>query len=245
MILHKIILSRGRHKSITTHKLLKDYVVVVPESELKLYSKVINKKDLISIPDEIIGLGAVRNWVLENFNRDIIIMFDDDIKHLINLTRLSPIKITDVETIDQIIQNTVINAIDAECKLFGFSQKGDVRKYRSNEPFQLKTWVGGVVGISRSRNNLQFTVVNKGKVDVDYTLQHLLKFRKVWVDERFCFYQDRDCNIGGSSQFRNSETMKKEMQYLKDKWGKYIRIQFRKTKESIILNVERKQAIKL
>lgn len=64
-----VILSRGRYNTITTNNILPDYIpIIVPKSELNLYKEKV-KNPLIEIPDEIEGLGKVRNWVLKNFKR--------------------------------------------------------------------------------------------------------------------------------------------------------------------------------
>ena len=238
--MRKIILSRGRSQRLMTHEILMDPILVVPESEVKDYEKY--DLETIGIPDNREGLSQVRNWILDKFGGPVI-MFDDDITNIIILTDISPKHTTDRGYIEEILQNTYQNAKEAGANIFGFSQKCDVRKYRANNPFLLSTWVGGVIGIIEPK--YRFDENNRLKVDVDYCLQSLLRDRIVWVEERFGFIQVRDRNIGGSSIFRSRERMRKEMEYLKNKWGKYIELRFTKTKESVRLNVDRRQNISI
>ena len=43
----KVILSRGRHDTITTHKILTDFDLVVPQSELNKYKEVVTNANNI------------------------------------------------------------------------------------------------------------------------------------------------------------------------------------------------------
>lgn len=249
--LQKIILSRGRADTIITHKILKDYVIVVPDTQLEEYitlNRDIDPSHFIQIPETVHGLGAVRNWVLDNFIADILVMIDDDIKTVINVMRDNmleePRKFYDPEVIDQIIWNCAVNAWESGAKLFSFNQTSDKRKFRPEEPFLLKSWVGTITGVIG--REIRFTEVNKGKVDIDASLYSLMKHRKVWIDNRFCFLNVRDTNKGGNAEFRNSNTLYQEMKFLKRKWGRYISISRKpKTKERISLRVARKQSISL
>lgn len=74
-----VILSRSRSNVITTHKLLPSYIeVLVPESQKAQYeAKVPNP--IITTPDDVKGLGKLRNWCIDNFKERTIVMLDDDI----------------------------------------------------------------------------------------------------------------------------------------------------------------------
>lgn len=235
-----LILSRSRYKTITAHKLLPDFIeVLVPESQKELYAQRINNP-ILTVPDEIEGLGSLRNWVLDHFNEKCIIMVDDDIKTCYSLMGSLSKKITDQNEIIEILIGTYITANDAGCKAFGFSQT-DIRKYNACEPFKLNTWFGGIFGVIgrdyRFRND-------KFKVDIDFCLQNLLINRIVWCDSRYVFAQERDNNTGGNSEFRSEDEYSKSLNSLKQKWGKYIKINNAKSQITIHLNVKRRQKIK-
>ncbi len=238
-MLRKIIISRSRFDLITTHNLIPDATLVVPESEVDRYK--FTGLEIVPIPDSIHGLGAVRNWVLDNFSEEIIVMFDDDIKNLISLLNVSPVRINDLDEIYDIVQNTAYNAYEAGVSVFSFDQKGDVRKFRENRPFILTSWVGSVVGVIGRK--YRFTETNKFKVDADFSLQCILNDRIVWIDSRYSFIPERDCNRGGCSLYRNSETILKEIEFLRKKWGKYIKITEGKGTYQLSLKVKRTQKI--
>lgn len=239
MQLRKIIISRSRHDLITTHKVVPDATLVVTESEAHLYEH--TGLEIVKIPDSVMGLGAVRNWVLDHFTEEIILMFDDDIKYLLSIMNVSPIRINDLDEVYDIIENTVSNAVEAGVTVFSFDQKGDCRKFRENRPFLLTSWVGSVVGIIGRK--YRFTETNKFKVDADYSLQCLLYDRIVWIDTRYSFIPERDCNRGGCSLYRNSDSIVKEVEFLRRKWGRFIKITEGRGTYQLSLKVKRTQKI--
>lgn len=239
-----LVISRSRYKSIkkNTCKIFPDWVeVLVPESEKALYAKEI-PNPLLTVPDEIVGLGALRNWVLDNFPEETVIMIDDDIQRIYSLTGVRSRIIKSKEEAVQILINAAIMCKDAGLHCFGFSQT-DIRKYRGTEPFGLVSWIGCVVGVVgrkyRFRND-------KFKVDIDYCLQNLATDRVLWIDNRYYFAQNRDNNMGGNSIWRTEEELQKSVETLQKKWGVYIKISNKKHANNvkISLNVARKQAIK-
>lgn len=234
-----VILSRGRYNTIKTHKLFPEWIeVVVPDNEIELYKEKISNP-LIPIPHELEGLGKVRNWCLDNFKEETLIMVDDDIDRCYCLTEKHARNISDKEELVQIIINTAIMAKEIGTHCFGFSQT-DIRKYKGYEPFTLNSWVGCVIGVIgrdyRFRND-------KYKVDIDFCMQNLLIDRITFVDNRYYFIQNRDNNTGGNSIFRNQEEYNKSVESLKEKWGRFLKISKNKSQISIKLNVKRRQDI--
>lgn len=230
-----MILSRGRSETITTHKILPSATLLVPESEYDEYYW--TGLDIETVPDDVQGLGFLRNWVLENYKEEIIVMADDDISHLWINSRKRGVRINDPETILQIIFNTAQCAKDIGTSCFGFSQAWDVRKYDATQPFQLDTWVGGVLGVIG--RDISF-VNQKFKVDIDFCLRTLMKDRIIWRDNRFAFVQERDTNRGGNSLYRTAEAVERELMYLESKWGKYFKRRLTKAGEITNVKVERK-----
>lgn len=236
-----VILSRSRYDTITTHNLVPDYIeVVVPESQKELYQQKISNP-IITTPNDIKGLGMLRNWCLDNFKEETIIMLDDDILKCYCITGKRAKAFTKDKVLEVLV-NTAIMAKDAGCGVFGFTQT-DIRKFNGTMPFNLCTWVGGVIGVIgksiRFRND-------KFKVDIDFCLQNLLTNRIIWCDNRYYFIQYRDNNKGGNSEFRTAKDYEQSTKSLKEKWGKYITVKHGKGSQiSIKLNVDRKQDIKL
>lgn len=236
--MRKIILSKGRHKTITTHTLLHNYVVLVPESERELYEAVVDPDRVETIPDDVVGLAKIRNWVLDHYEGDVC-MLDDDINCFYTLCRKKGYKISNPDVIEQIIANCYINALDAGVGVFGFAQMaGDVRKYKADLPFGLTSWTGTIVGIIG--RDLRFDERNKLRVDADYCLQSLAKHRIVWIDNRFSFGCIRDTNTGGNANLRSQANLEREKRYLKNKWGSHIRFKAASQREGLSIVAKRK-----
>lgn len=234
-----VILSRGRSGSMTTTRIVPDWVpIVVPESEKSAYEAICTNP-LIFIPDEVKGLGNVRNWCLKRFNSETLIMMDDDLKCCYCLTHEKTQRIDDKDEVVQILINTAIMAKDAGAHVFGFAQT-DIRKYNGTDPFDFCTWVGGVIGVVGRKYTFRDDYF---KVDIDYCLQNLLVDRIIWQDDRYWFSQARDNNVGGNSAFRTEERFEWSVQSLKDKWGDCIKVRKHKNQYKITLNVKRKQVI--
>lgn len=236
-----LIISRGRSSTIKkkTCRIFPDYIsILVPESEKKLYEQEVSNP-IETTPNDIIGLGMLRNWVLDNYKEETVVMVDDDLSYCYRLTGELTKQVNDPDEVVQIIINTAVMAKDIGTGVFGFSQT-DIRKYYGTEPFILNTWVGGVIGIIGRK--LRFTD-NKLKVDIDFCLKNLLVNRIVFQDKRYNFSQLRDNNVGGNAQFRTKENFDQEVKKLTDKWGKCLKIRSHKSNLNINLNVPRKQNI--
>lgn len=236
-----LILSRSRSESISTHKVLPEYIeILVPTSEEALYRQKV-RNPILTIPDEIKGLGKVRNWVLKHFKEETIIMVDDDIRNCYCLTHEFTRKITDGNEVVQILINTAVMAKDIGARVFGFAQT-DIRKYNGCDPFNLNTWIGGVIGVIGRKYDFRN---DKFKVDVDYCLQNLLVERIVFQNTMYTFPQMRDNNKGGNSAFRTEDDYNKSVQSLSDKWGDSIKIKWHNSQIKISLNVPRRQSLEI
>lgn len=234
-----LILSRGRYNKITTTKLLPNYIeVLVPDDEVDLYKKSIDNP-ILTIPSDVKGLGQVRNWVLNNFKEETIIMVDDDIINFYCITGLHAQQTTQEEFV-QVLINTAVMAKDMGVHCFGFTQT-DIRKYRGTDPFTLCTWVGCIIGVIG--RGYQFRN-DKYKVDIDFCLQNILKDRIILCNNMYYAIQKRDNNVGGNSLFRTEDEYNKSLDSLLNKWGKYLKkSKTHKSQISLKLNVERKQVI--
>lgn len=236
-----MILSRGRSDSIITHRLLPEWVeVLVPESEKEKYEAAI-PNPIITTPDNIIGMGMLRNWCLDNFKEETVFMWDDDVTKFYCLSGELTKAVTDPEEIIQIIINDCIMSRDLGVHVFGFSQT-DIRKYKGYEPFSLKGWVSGIFGVNGRKYRF---IDNKFKVDIDYCLQALLVDRRIWIDTRYYASNKKDNNKGGNATWRTKEGFHESIMNMKRKWGDCIKVSNHANQVRIALNFDRKQSLTL
>lgn len=236
-----LILSRGRYDSITSDKILPNWVeIVVPESECEKY-RANTSHDVVPIPDDVKTLGSTRNYVLRKFHEETVVMFDDDLIRLYCLTGRLSRPIEDPEEIVEVVANTAVMARDAGVSMFSFYQD-DIRHYKGYEPFDLCTWGGGVIGVIGRKHRF---AEGRSKVDVDFTLQCLLTDRIVFVNTMYRFAQKMNINAGGSSIFRTQKSVESDTDYLKRRWGKYVKFKEKKGTVGCMLNIERKRRVSL
>jgi len=230
---------------MTSHKLFPSATLVVPESEKADYAD-IPLPETVLIPDEITGVSAVRNWILDRFKEDAVVMLDDDITACVCMVSLRCRKLSPEETL-AMITNAAWCARGADARLFGWHQRSDPRLLQRNDPFGVNHWVGGAVGIVRDENGNapKWDELLKCKCDIDATLQELLDTRLVWNEARFCFVQGRDKNLGGNSIFRTADRITAEKRHLKRKWKVHIRFENYKSQERVAIHAPRRQSLNL
>ena len=245
MSLRLVILSRSRPRTMSSHRLFPSATLLVPESELADYAH-IPLPEKVTVPDAIMGISLLRNWVIRRFTEDAIIMLDDDISACVCMVSLRCRKLSPEETL-AMLTNTTWCARGAEARLFGWHQRSDPRLLQRNDPFGVNHWMGGAVGIVRDEkgNAPKWDELLKCKCDIDATLQELLDNRLVWNEARFCFVQERDKNLGGNSLFRSAERIAAEKRHLKRKWKAHIKFENYKSQERVAIDAPRRQSVAL
>ena len=242
--LRLVIMSRSRPRAITSHRLFPSATLVVPESERADYAHVPLEK--VTIPDDVTGVSAVRNWIVKHFNDDALVMLDDDITACVCMVSLRCRKLSTVETL-AMLENSAYCARGAGARLFGWHQRSDPRLLQRNDPFSVHHWVGGAVGVVRDANGgvPKWDELLKCKCDIDATLEELMVTRLVFNEARFCFVQERDKNLGGNSLFRSAERIAAEKRYLKRKWKSHIRFESYQSQDKTAIDVPRRQTFRL
>ena len=234
------IMSRGRPRSISAHKLFPSATLVVPENEMDAYAHV--PLERVPIPPDISGVSAVRNWIVARFPEECLVMLDDDISACMCMVSLKVRKLS-VEETAAMVENSAHCAFGAGARLFGWHQRSDPRLLQRNDPFGVHHWVGGAVGVIGK--GVRWDELLKCKCDIDATLTELMVNRLVWNEARFCFAQERDKNLGGNSIFRSAERIAAEKRYLKSKWKAHMRFETYKSQDRVAIDVSRRQSVHL
>lgn len=238
-----VIPSRRRVESCRrTLELWPDAVVTVDEQEMDDYRDV--GAEVIPHPP-VYGLGELRQWILDNFDKKLIVQCNDDVEGLYCLVGRRPRLINDPQAMMQIILNQANIIEELGVSVFTFSPVGaDIRKFWPQNPFRFNRIEGCLFGVLRpTRVHLDPRV--RQHDDVDLTLTCLLHDRYVWMDSRFAAKHDYMTKAGGNSEIRGSMNMDEEIDYLRNKWGKYFRPLHKKTMLSTMIAVDRQQEIKV
>jgi len=198
----------------------------------------LTKRELLLHPNNVTGIGPVRQWILDHVSSPLVYMVPDDIVGAYGLTgtyanHIAPPLIWDL------LVNTIECAEAAGAHLCGFNQAWDVRKFTPLQPFNLNGWVDGPMGVVG--RELRYDPKLKLHADTDFALQHLRKFRIIWQDNRFAFAHDRWKQAGGNAVNRTKAAHDVEFAYLHRKWGAHLRTRWAKGTFISKISVERRQ----
>lgn len=142
-----VIPSKGRANIIRDKalRLFPDAIVCVGDDEVDAYAKV--SQNLLVHPAAVVGIGPLRQWVMDNIADRCVVMVDDDVTHVYSQVGFHKRRIEDANTARAIVERLAILAADAGVRVFGFQQAARPLTYANFRPFSLNTWVGGLVGI--------------------------------------------------------------------------------------------------
>ncbi len=216
-----VIPSKHRADSIGTHalRLFPDATVCIDEREQADYAGV--TPNLLLHPP-LPTLASIRNWILDNVPDEIVVQVDDDVVRVFSMVGYRLRSYAKPDEIGRIIENAALIAHGIGARLFGFSQSGDVKAFKPQDPIRFNSWIGSVVGVVGRDIRWDSGLTLRG--DIDASLKSLLKHRIIYQDTRFYFETGRRfLNKGGNAVNRSEERERKELEYLKRTWGGYIR----------------------
>lgn len=182
--------------------------------------------EVVTHPDDVVGLGRLRQWIIEYFPERCIIQANDDIRGLWCVVGRRARVITDPAAIWQILMNSAEIADGLGISCFAYSRYGgDVRMFDAYRPFSIKLLDCSLFGMIGRKYRFDPNVAQCD--DVDLTLQCLLKERIVWNDVRFAPVRlsnggfSGKMEMGGNAVSRGGVQTAKEAAYLSEKWGQY------------------------
>jgi glycosyltransferase involved in cell wall biosynthesis len=206
--------SKGRAGLITSQKIFKSATLYIPESELMQYS--VYKNKIVTIPIEVKGITATRNWILE-FNKGKNVFFlDDDFQYggYIERTDLKyKVKRITEESIyiDEIIKLFDI-AEQSNSKIFGFFTVGNNLTNYAYSPFLFNgVCLGSCMGMIND-GTYYFDETFEVKEDYELTLRHLTE-RGITVRSNILFMQHEHTQTKGGC--RDSKRIDKEKSAIK------------------------------
>lgn len=167
------------------------------------------------VPEPILGLAAVRNYILRQLPHRVVVFIDDDVTKLAWVHSTHYVYL-DPAQVQLMIMNLVVNADDLGAHVFGISEN-DIRKSSALVPFRFRAVVGGLIGVIG--RDLWFDERNRLKVDYDFCLQSMVKDRLLLKDHRYFLAQDRNTLAGGNMEFRSRDAEQNEIANLVSWWG--------------------------
>jgi hypothetical protein len=215
-----VIPSKGRASAIGSKalRLFPDATLCVGDDEVDAYGNL--SQNLLVHPAGVVGIGPIRQWVLDNVEDRCVVMVDDDVTHIYSQVGFHKRRIEDADTARAIVERLAILAADAGVRIFGFQQAARPLGHANFRPFSLNTWVGGLVGIIG--RELRYDTTLLLRADIDFCLQSLLHDRIILVDGRYSFIHTRFGGAGGNVRQRSAERHEQEIRYLIKKWEPYL-----------------------
>jgi hypothetical protein len=205
--------SKGRANLITSQKIFKSAILYIPENELMQYS--IYKNKIVTIPNEIKGITATRNWILKNSDKNIFFLDDDlqyggyiertDLKYKVKRVTEEEVYINEIEKLFEISRQ-------CNSKIFGFFTVGNNLTNYSYNPFLFNgVCLGSCMGIIND-GTYYFDESFEVKEDYELTLRHLVE-RGITVRSNILFMQHEHTQLRGGC--RDSKRIDKEKSAIK------------------------------
>lgn len=182
---------------------------------------------MIVHPDEVKGLTPKLNWLLDRYAMDDVVFVDDDITSVQRtfVERGEEATIRDPSLIDEIIRSTAILASDVGAYYFGWeASNGALRYYTGLKPHMLTGYINGCAMGFRRGHGLRFDERIVAKNDYDMAAQNAHRHRLCLKNCRYTFCQKETfVGRGGQAAFRTSQTEKRDVALLRQKWGDIFR----------------------
>lgn len=225
MSLKIVIPSHKRHDKVMSKRLVTDPIICVAESQEEIYRRYNPECEIVTHPDDIIGLIPKRNWMARHFGD--LMMLDDDV-HVVkklfveqgeNSVLRDPIKIT------QIINELYEMACMLDVHVFGFTSLVAPVMYPETEYFSLSKMITGCSYGVRYNKNVWWNEELRLKEDFWISCYMKYKERKILTDLRYNFQQKGTfVSSGGLASIRNHQEEQKSILFIRKSFGESINI---------------------
>lgn len=219
-----VIPSHKRWDRVLTTSAVDNAVLCVAESQKVLYEKCNKGIEIVTHPDNVIGLARKRDWITKHFQN--VMMLDDDITHLTRIytEKGEPTTVEPDEAYD-IIQMTANAAQQAGAFVFGFSTSPAPVSFNSLNPIQLSGYVTGCAHGVLHGSKLWYNPDIICNEDYWISLLNAYHHRLIWKDTRFYWAQkDTFVNRGGLAEFRNLDAEEKDFNLLRKVFGEVVEL---------------------
>ena len=225
MSLPIVIPSHKRHDKVFSKKLVLNPIICVAESQADLYRQFNPECEIVTHPDDVIGLIPKRNWMAKHFGE--LFMIDDDVHAVKNLVveKGEPGVIRDPERVTEIINSLYELACMIDVHLFGFTSRISPVMYDESGFYSLSKMITGCSYGVRYNKNVWWNEEIKLKEDFWISCYMKYKERRILTDLRYNFSQKSTfVNAGGLAAFRNQEEERRSILFIKKNFGDSIQL---------------------
>lgn len=217
-----VVPTHGRAGQVHALNAVDPVILCCAESQADEYHAAYPDQELVTHPDDIIGISPKRQWILEQFGD--VFMLDDDCTELRRLhDPEAPDTRFEADEAWEIIQVTADVARQCGAYLWGLANNAIGRNYSAFHPFRTTGYVNAAfMGLFRDPMRRLHFPDDPYCVAEDYYISALnaYYYRFTWADDRFGFHQiDTFHNPGGLANFRTMEHEERWMAELKRLFG--------------------------
>lgn len=225
--------SYKRADNCLTHKAYPSIKYAVCETEAGAYKKN-GIKNLIVLPKGIQGNNArVRNYILDNYNDNPLVMMDDDTMSIGIYDEGKRIKLNEQDLFDK-ITNHIQLMKDLGAYLGGVNLILEPRAYRINCPYSFFTPILGPFNI-HIKSAVRYSEELNLKADYDYFLEQIKTNKLTLRDNRMNYDHKKLTYKGGCAMLRNEAEERKQFDLFQKKWGVIVQVD-KQSKEKFDIN---------
>ena len=239
-----VIPSHKRHDKVLAKYLVNNPIICVEKSQEGIYREYNPDCEIVTHPDDVVGLIPKRNWMARHFGD--LMMLDDDV-HVVN-TLLSEKGesgvLRDRDKITEIIESLYELACLMDIHLFGFTSAMSPVMYNEWGYYSLSKMITGCAYGVRYNKNVWWNEELRLKEDFWISCYMKYKERRILTDLRYNFSQKGTfVSAGGLASIRNQEEEKRSILFIKKHFGDTIKIKgasnngHEKTKQMVEYNI--------
>lgn len=225
MSLKTVIPSHKRHDRVYAKKLLKDPIICVAESQAEIYRRYNPECEIVTHPDDIVGLIPKRNWMARHFGD--LFMLDDDV-HVVKSLFIEKGEsgvIREPEKVTGIIESLYDLACMLDVHLFGFTSLVTPVMYDECSYYSLSRMITGCSYGVRYNKNVWWNEQLRLKEDFWISCYMKYKERKVLTDLRYNFSQKGTfVSSGGLAAIRNQEEERRSILFIRKSFGESVNL---------------------
>ena len=225
--------SYKRGETAITQNTYSCFTYIISEEEKDQYIG----KECILVPKEVQGnISRVRNYILDLYPKDAIVMMDDDCEGIYRWNECKSIKLN-LDEFESFCENMVQMILDCNLMYGGvnIAAPADKGAYREYTPFSFISPVLGPFCIHVA-NQYRYDESMPLKEDYDMSLQQLKNNKGILRANAYSYKVKQATNLGGCSTSRNSKTEKQQFEMLQKKWGTKIVKYDKSSKKSFDFN---------
>lgn len=220
-----VIPSHKRHDRVIAKRLVLDPIICVAESQADLYRNFNPDCEIVTHPDDVVGLVPKRNWMARHFGN--LFMLDDDV-HVMKCLYSEKGEtgvVHDPVRITHIIESLYEMACMLDVHLFGFTSRISPVMYDETRYFSLSNMITGCSYGVRNNKNIWWNEELRLKEDFWISCYVKYKERRILTDLRYSFSQKGTfVNSGGLAAFRNQEEEQRSIMLIRKHFGNSIHI---------------------